>query len=345
MESAKQGPIKSSQFLIILATFTIVVAGMKAAESLIVPFLLAAFITIVTSPPFLWMQKKGIPKALAMLIIIFSFLIFLFLIAVLIGTSVNDFTSSLPLYEAKLKSQTDALVSWLINNEFLKPDFKLSKALNPSAILQFFGNAFNQFSGLLADGFLILFTVIFMLLEISSLPKKLNKILKNPDESISRVNSVYQKINKYIAIKTWVSLGTGLLVFIFLLILGVDYPLLWAVLAFALNYIPTIGSIIAMIPTVLLTIVQLGIIEALIVIVGYVVINTIMGNILEPKFMGRGLELSTLVVFLSLVFWGWILGPIGMLLSIPLTITVKFALESSEETRWLAVMLGPETIE
>ena len=345
MESAKQGPIKTSQFLIIFATFTIVVAGMKAAESLIVPFLLAAFITIVTSPPFLWMQKKGIPKALATIIIIFSFLVFIFLIAVLIGTSVNDFTSNLPLYEAKLKSQTDALVGWLINNEFLNPDFKLSKALNPSAILQFFGNAFNQFSGLLADGFLILFTVIFMLLEISSLPKKLNKILSTPDESISRVNAVYLKINKYIAIKTWISLGTGFLVFIFLVILGVDYPLLWAVLAFALNYIPTIGSIIAMIPTVLLTIIQLGIIEALIVIAGYVIINTLMGNILEPKFMGRGLELSTLVVFLSLVFWGWILGPIGMLLSIPLTITVKFALESSDETRWLAVLLGPETIE
>ena len=345
MESTRQNKNQTTQVLIILASFVIIVAGMKAAESLMVPFLLAAFITIITSPPFLWMQKKGIHKALAMLIIIFSFLAFIFLIAVLIGTSVNDFTSNLPIYEQKLKSQTDALVNWLISNEFLKPDFKPSKALNPSAILQFFGNAFNQFSGLLADGFLILFTVIFMLLEISSLPKKLNKILKSPDESISRVNAVYQKINKYIAIKTWISLGTGLLVFVFLVILGVDYPLLWAVLAFALNFIPTIGSILAMIPTVLLTIVQLGIVEALIVIAGYVLINTIMGNILEPKFMGKGLELSTLVVFLSLVFWGWILGPIGMLLSIPLTITVKFALESSEETRWLAIMLGPETIE
>ncbi len=140
-------------------------------------------------------------------------------------------------------------------------------------------------------------------------------------------------------------MGTGLLVYFFLLIVGVDYPLLWAVLAFVLNYIPTIGSIIALIPPFLLAMVQLGFIDSIIVLAGYLTINTIMGNILEPKFMGKGLGLSTLVVFLSLVFWGWVLGPIGMLLSVPLTITIKIALDSSEETRWLAVMLGPESSE
>ena len=140
-------------------------------------------------------------------------------------------------------------------------------------------------------------------------------------------------------------MGTGLLVYFFLLIVGVDYPLLWAVLAFVLNYIPTIGSIIALIPPFLLAMVQLGFIDSIIVLAGYLTINTIMGNILEPKFMGMGLGLSTLVVFLSLVFWGWVLGPIGMILSVPLTITIKIALDSSEETRWLAVMLGPETSE
>jgi AI-2 transport protein TqsA len=183
------------------------------------------------------------------------------------------------------------------------------------------------------------------MLEITSIPVKLKKVSSNPENSILRVQSVFQNINKYIAIKTWISLGTGLLVYFLLLIIGVDYPLLWAVLAFALNYIPTIGSIIALVPPVLLTIIQLGIIESLIVLVGYLVINTIMGNILEPKFMGKGLGLSTLVVFLSLIFWGWVLGPIGMLLSVPLTITIKIALDSSDETKWLAVLLGPENTE
>jgi predicted PurR-regulated permease PerM len=336
---------KTFQLMLILASFIIIIAGMKAAESIVVPFLLAAFLAIITSPPFIWMQKKGVPKGLALLFIIVSFLALLFLIGVLIGTSANDFTSNLPFYQEKLKNQTQSVINWLVEGNFIKPDFQLTKVINPSSVLNVVGNALNQLSGIFADGFLILFTVIFMSLEISSLPKKLNKIFSNPEKSMSRVNEVYQNINKYIGIKTITSLGTGLLVYFFLLIVGVDYPLLWGVLAFVLNYIPTIGSIIAVIPPLLLTIVQLGFMEALVVLVGYVTINTIIGNILEPKFMGQGLGLSTLVVFLSLVFWGWVLGPIGMLLSVPLTITVKIALESSEETRWIAILLGPETIE
>jgi len=345
MESTNQSNSKTAQVLIILASFVIIVAGMKAAESIIVPFLLAVFISIVTSPPYFWLQKKGIPKGFSLLIVILFFLLVISLIGVLIGTSVTDFTTKLPFYEAKLQDQTQAVITWLTEKKFIEPDFKLSNAFNPASILQIVGDTFNQVGNLFANGFLILLTVIFMMSEISGLPLKLKKILSKPDESISRFQSVFQDINKYIAIKTWISLGTGVLVFILLIIIGVDYAILWAVLAFALNYIPTIGSIIALIPPTLLTIVQLGFGEAGIVLVGYVVINTIMGNILEPKFMGKGLGLSTLVVFLSLIFWGWILGPIGMLLSVPLTITIKIALDSSDETRWLSVMLGPDSFE
>ncbi|MBA7685918.1 AI-2 transport protein TqsA [subsurface metagenome] len=144
------------------------------------------------------------------------------------------------------------------------------------------------------------------------------------------------------AIKTLVSLATGVLVTIWIAIIGVDYPLLWGLLAFALNYVPNIGSIIAAIPVVLLATIQLGIIQAVAVAIGYLAVNLVMGNVIEPRFMGRGLGLSTLVVFLSLIFWGWILGPVGMLLSVPLTITAKIALDSSEETRWIGVLLGPQ---
>lgn len=342
MNTTTNNPVKTSQVLLILASFVIIVAGMKAAESIIVPFLLSIFISIIASPPFFWLQNKGVPKATSLIIVILVFLAFIFLIGLLIGTSVNDFTFKLPFYQQKLQDQTQAIISWLIEKNFIEPDFQMSNVFNPAAVLGIVGDTLNQVSNLFADGFLILLTVIFMILEVTSLPIKLKKILNSPEESIKRVQSVTLNINKYIAIKTWISLATGILVFILLLILGVDYPLLWAVLAFALNFIPTIGSIIALIPPVLLTIIQIGFVEAIIVLIGYVVINTIMGNILEPKFMGKGLGLSTLVVFLSLIFWGWVLGPIGMLLSVPLTITIKIILDSSDETRWLAVLLGPE---
>jgi len=345
MESTSQHNNKTAQVLIILASFIIVIAGMKAAEAIVVPFFLAAFLAIIISPPFLWLQKKGVPKVIALLFIIIIFLAALFLIGVLIGTSANDFTKSIPLYEQKLRNQTQSLIAWLSEKDFIKPDFDLTKAINPAAVLKFVGNTLNQLSGIFADGFLILFTVIFMSLEITSLPKKLKKIFNDPERSLSQVSQVYHNINKYIGIKSITSLVTGLLVFIFLSIVGVDYALLWGVLAFVLNFIPTIGSILAVIPPLLLTIVQLGFVESLVVLVGYLVINTLIGNILEPKFMGQGLGLSTLVVFLSLVFWGWVLGPIGMLLSIPLTITIKIILDSSDETRWLSVLLGPDSSE
>lgn len=345
MESSSQHKNNTAQILIIIASFIIIIAGMKAAEAIVVPFLLAAFLAIIISPPFLWLQKKGIPKGIALMIIIIVFLSIIFLIGVLIGTSVNDFTNNLPFYEQKLRYQTQSLVAWLVEKDFIKPDFELAKAINPGAVLTFVGNTLNQLSGIFTDGFLILFTVIFMSLEITSLPKKLNKIFNDPEKSLSQVSQVYQNINKYIGIKSLTSLGTGILVYIFLLIVGVDYALLWGVLAFVLNFIPTIGSILAVIPPLLLTIVQLGFVESLVVLVGYLVINTLIGNILEPKFMGQGLGLSTLVVFLSLVFWGWVLGPIGMLLSIPLTITIKIVLDSSDETRWLSVLLGPDSAE
>jgi len=345
MDLTSQSKNKTAQVLLILACFVIIVAGMKAAESLVVPFFLAAFITIIASPPFIWLQKKKVPKVLALVLVILIFLSFIFLVGVLIGTSVSEFSSNISSYEQKLKNQTEGIIQWLAAHNYIESDFDIFKIINPSSVLQFIGDSLNQISGMFADGFLILFTVIFMLLEVSGLPKKIRLIVSKPEESIARINSVYQKINKYMGIKTLLSFGTGFLVYIFLLIVGLDYPLLWAVLASILYYIPTIGSMIALIPPVLLAIIQLGFGQALIVMVGFVIINTIIGNILEPKFMGRGLELSTLVVFLSLVFWGWILGPIGMLLSVPLTITLKIALESSEETRWIAVMLGPDSSE
>ena len=142
------------------------------------------------------------------------------------------------------------------------------------------------------------------------------------------------------AIKTLTSLATGIFVGIWLAILGIDYPVLWGLVAFLLNYVPNIGSIIAAIPAVLLSFIQIDMFHALFAALGYVIVNIVIGSVIEPRVMGRGMGLSTLVVFLSLVFWGWVLGPVGMLLSVPLTMILKIALEHNEDTRWIAVLLG-----
>jgi len=185
-------------------------------------------------------------------------------------------------------------------------------------------------------------TVIFMLFEADSIPRRLHIALADPDMKLQHIDKFIRSVNSYLAIKTVVSLGTGIIIGTWLYVMGIDHFMLWAVLAFMLNFIPNIGSIIAAVPAVLIAFVQYGIASAGFVALGFLLVNTIMGNMVEPRLMGKGMGLSTLVVFLSLIFWGWLLGTVGMLLSVPLTMVVKIALESREESRWLAVLLSSE---
>jgi predicted PurR-regulated permease PerM len=180
-----------------------------------------------------------------------------------------------------------------------------------------------------------------MLLEARSILRKLAEILQDPEESLPRFESFSETINRYMAIKTTTSALTGILAYALNVLLGVDFAVLWGLLAFLLNYVPNIGSFIAAVPAVLLAAVQLGLGEAAFLGVAYFALNTVVGGMFEPRFMGQGLGLSTLVVWLSLVFWGWALGPVGMLLSVPLTVTLRIALEHRPDTHWIAVLLGP----
>jgi len=343
MDKTDQAPT-AAQVLLIIAAFVVVVAGMSAAKTIIVPFLLAAFISVISSPPLFWLKERKVPTAIALLIVMFVILFFLLLIGALVASSVNDFSTKLPLYQARLEEQTNAILNWLVRIHVDVNRLELDKIFNAAAVMQFVAMLLNQLVGMLTNGVLILLTVIFMLLEASSIPTKLNAIFRKPEASLKRIKYFIGTVNRYMAIQTVISLATGACVAIFLTIMGVDYAILWGVLAFLLNYIPNIGSIMAAVPPILLTIIQVGLGRAVGVAIGYLAINMIIGNVISPRLMGRGLGLSTLVVFLSLIFWGWILGPVGMLLSVPLTMTVKIALDSSEDTRWIAILLGTEEV-
>jgi len=187
-----------------------------------------------------------------------------------------------------------------------------------------------------------LLTVTFILLEASSFPVKLRAVLGDPRQAFPQFTRFVGDIERYMVIKTLISLATGLLIGIWLFILGVDFPVLWGFLAFLLNYVPNVGSTIAAVPAVLLALIQLGIGSAVMATSGYMAINFILDNVIETRLMGRRLGLSTLVVFVSLIFWGSLLGPVGMVLCIPLTMTLKFACENNKGTQWIAVLLGPE---
>ena len=338
VKSAAKAPV-----LLILASFIIVVAGMKASSAILVPFFLAVFIAIICTPPLFWLQRKGVPKVLALVLILVAIVGVGLLFGTLIGPSLNHFLSSLPDYQERLSALIASLISWLREKGINIPQEEVASNFNTGWVMSLAGGIFSALSMVLTNAFLILLTVVFILLEVADFPKKLRLVLKNPDRALSNIEKFSQDAKRYLVIKTMISATIGVVIWLWLLILGVDYPVLWGTLSFLLNYVPNIGSIIAALPVALLALVRLGVGSALLTVLGFVVVHIVVGNIIEPKLMGKGLILSTLVVFLSLVFWGWVLGPIGMILSVPMTSLVKIALESYDETRGLAIVLGSST--
>jgi len=325
-----------------MASFMVVVAGLREASALVIPFLLAVFIAVVCAPPVFWLTRRKVPTPVAVLLVVALIWVAGGMLAALFGTSLNNFTQALPGYQQKLQQEFGSLLHWLELRGLNIPTTSLREQIDPGAAMRLASRMLTSVGGILTNAFLILVTVIFILLEAASFRGKLHLAFGNADRTLGAFGEFAEGLNKYLAIKSLLSLLTGVGVWLFLTILGVDFPLLWGLLAFMLNYIPTIGSIIAAVPAVLLALVQFGGPKALIVAIGYLVFNASIGSFLEPRMMGRGVGLSTLVVFISLVFWGWVFGPIGMLLSVPLTMTLKIALEANQQTRWLAVLLGPE---
>ncbi len=332
----------TSRFLLLAAAFVVLVAGMKAAVSLLVPFLLALFISVIAAPPLFLLKQRGIPTALALLIVILGIVGTGLLLGWLVGGSLNDFINNLPKYQERLAAQSQSFLVWLGEQGVEVDERTLTTYFDTGKAMAMAGKVLSSLGNVLTEALFILITVIFILVEAAGFRRKLHLFIKNPEAALSHIEKITSDINRYMSIKTSTSLLTGVIIAVWLQVLGVDYPILWGTVAFLFNYIPNIGSIIAAIPVVLLALIQLGVGAALWTAVGYLVVNNLVGNVIEPRFMGRGLGLSPLIVFLSLVFWGWILGPVGMFLSVPLTMIVKIILDSSDETRVIADFLGPE---
>ncbi len=339
-KKTKQGG--TARGAMIIAAIVIIIAGMREASAILVPFLLAIFIAVIAGPPVFWLKKKGVPSSLAVLLVVLLILGIGFGMAAVLSTSLNSFYRQMDFYESRLEQQMTALIAWLQGKGIGLDRSLLKEVVNPGEVMQLVANVLAGFGSVLTNAFLITLTVVFILLEASGFPAKLRAAKGDPQASFPGFEEFTHAVKGYLAIKTVVSLATGISAAVWVSVLGLDFPLLWGLLAFLFNYVPTIGSILAAVPAMLLALVQLGPVSALLVGLGYLCINVGFGSMIEPRFMGRGLGLSTLVVFLSLVFWGWVLGPVGMLLSVPLTVTAKIGLESREETRWLAILLGSE---
>lgn len=338
-DTVHSGFNRAQRAIMTVAAFVVVVAGLRAATDILIPFLLSLFIAIIVTPLLNWLRSKNIPTSAAILLIIIFIISLGFLIGVMVGSSLTDFSASLPEYQQGLKNKTAEFLAFFETNGIKISNQAFMELIDPGAAMRLTSKLLTGMGNLVGDTFLILLVVVFMLLEAATFGSKLEAAVRSESEEVERFKVFTENINRYMVIKTWTSLGTGIIVTIWLTILGVDYALLWGLLTFMFNYIPNIGSILAAIPPVLLALIQLGPWSSLAVALGYLAVNLSIGSFLEPRIMGKGLGLSTLVVFLSLLFWGWVLGPVGMILSVPLTMSIKIALSSFEETRWLSTLL------
>jgi predicted PurR-regulated permease PerM len=348
-EGSTDGKGGGMRALLMAAAGVIVIAGLKAAGSILVPVLLAAFLAVLSMPPIKSLQRRGLPDWAAVIVVFLGVLGGFVLVSAFLGNSVQDFMDNLPEYERDLEQTTSGVIAWFNSSGLARTlegwGYDLStdtvkENLDPGAVMGMAGGMISSLTDVLSNTAFVLLTVVFIMLEAAGLPRKLRAAMGDPTADIGRFTGIVDGIQGYLRIKTWVSLGTGVLVAVVNWAVGVDYPILWGMFAFALNFVPNLGSIIAAVPAVLLAFVQYGWERALILLVAYVIINVVVGSVIEPKLMGRRLGLSTLVVFLSLVFWGWVWGPVGMLLSVPLTMVVKILLENSQDLRWLGILLG-----
>jgi AI-2 transport protein TqsA len=325
------------RFWIIVMGVIVALSALKFASSIVNMILLAMFFTLISLAPLEWLKKKKIPSTISIIIIILVLLILMGLTGTVIGTSANNFIEKLPFYEDKLNDLWNSISSFLSNYELIEEGSNPLKELNPGKLLPLAGSFFAGFGNVMANLLIIFIIFIFMIFESETFGKKVAHI---SSESSKQTQMIIVQIRRYIGIKFITSLATGVSVTIALMIIGVDFPVLWGFLAFLLNFIPSIGSFIAAIPAVLLALIQLGPWVSLVTIIVYFAINTIIGNIIEPQLMGKNLGISPLIVFISMIFFGYILGPIGMLIATPLIIMIKIIFDSRPVTRNIGILLG-----
>ncbi|MBR2513116.1 MAG: AI-2E family transporter [Halomonas sp.] len=326
-----------------IAALVVIIAGMKVGADLLVPLLLAVFIAVVCTSPVQWLNRWGVNVRAAACIILLVLLAFISLIGLLVVNSFGTFVEAMPEIQERLNEHYwDLLNTLAAHGMAINPD-QLGQLFNMEEGDSWVPKVLGELGNLFMQASIVALLVIFMLFETLNFRDKVSRALENPAPSLKRFSEFSLTLKRYLAVKTMISLATAVLVWLSCLLVGVDFPLLWGVLAFALNFIPNIGSALAAIPPVLLLLVAQdgGVFQALLLASAYLAINFILGNLIEPRVMGQALGLSTFVAFLSLVVWGWIFGAAGMLLSVVLTMTLKIALDSHPQTRWIAHLLGP----
>ena len=348
--------LQATRILLTAAAVVILVTGLKLGQSFFVPVLLAGFIATVSFPITSWLRKRRVPMPIAVLLTVLVDFAFMTGVVIIVITLTGDLESKwqdryYPAMNSKIDEVRETAVGVLENLKI--PDAR--KTVDNYATIKIpaqIGKNFDPFDlgkdvavrvlGFLGSTLLILILTVFMLSEARMFGRRVNAVLQARGPNLDRLMNSTADIQRYLAMKTVVSLATGVLAGFLCWAAGLDFYILWGILAFALNFIPVLGSIIAGVPPFIVAFLVDGGPSALAVGVGYISINIFLGNFLEPMLMGRRFGLSTLVVIISVLFWGFIWGPVGMFLAVPLTMVLKVMLDNSDELRWIAVAITKE---
>lgn len=326
------------RWLLAAAALVIIVAGLRAASTLLLPLAIASFLALVSYPTVAWLERHHFSTWSAVALTLLGLLTTLLGPGLVVYNATVQFATAAPRYEARLSAMTAEWFAWLQARGV--DTSQVSDLLNWTAAIDLAGNLFANIAFLLSNAFLVLLVVAFVLMEAGGFPRKLSEAFLIERTSTGHFHRVTGEVQQYLRVKTVVSVITGLLVTFWTAVLGVDFAVLWGLLAFLLNFIPNFGSIMAAVPPVLLALMQAGLGNAAAVASGFAVINMTLGNIVEPILTSRQLHISPLVVVLALIFWGWVWGPIGMVLAVPITMVIRILLEHSHDLRWVAVLIA-----
>lgn len=326
------------------ACIFIIIGGMKIASDILTPFFLALFISIIASQPVNWLIKKGIPKSISIILVMLVLVTFGVFVGGIIGTSISQFTQNLPLLDQSFKENITSFTVSINKLGFNFSDARIASLIDPGKILQFTATTISSMGNILGQTLIIILISLFVLFELDSFPIKYKVVSKNNENKKRKkynFTAIINNVRSYLYVKTMISLAAGILTAVGLKILGIQYAFFWGLIAFLMNYIPNIGSILAALPVVAFALIGYGFEKVIWTIAIYLFIN-IIESIVEPKIMGNDFGLSTLVVLLSLLFWGWVFGPIGMFLSVPFTMILKIILETNDQSQWLSTWLNSE---
>ncbi len=329
--------------LVAIAAFMVIVAGLKAASDLLGPILLSIFVVLVTAPITQWLRARRMPGWMANTLVILGVVAVGLLLVIFLAASVAQLTSAVPEYRNLIDIQLTQLEALLSSRGLESADLLSLEFLQPTRLIQLVVSFLTGLLGTVGNIGLTLFIFIYMLVGSSSFSNKLKEGLSHRPRLLNKILSFGQSVSLYLLIKGWLGAMAAIGQTFLLLALGVDFAVLWGVLSFLFNFIPNIGYVIALIPPLLLALLDSGIWSAVAVFIGYALINNFFDMVIGPKFLGQGLDLSTLVTFLAVIFWTWILGPIGAFLALPLTVMLKtLVLEAFPDSAILAKVISAD---